>query len=103
MVIAGSSRAGRNNVGRVLRVLSGNRVVVEGVNVRKKHMRPSTQNQQGGIIEKEMPIDISNVVPVVDGKPTRVRFEQRPDGSKVRIAARGGAVIGPELRKATGQ
>jgi len=103
MVITGSDRAGRNNVGRVLRVLPDNRVVVEGMNVRKKHVRPSAQQQQGGIIEKEMPINISNVVPVVDGKPTRVRFQKRADGSKVRIAARSDTVIGPELKKATNQ
>jgi large subunit ribosomal protein L24 len=47
-----------------------------------------------------MPIHASNVLPVVDGKPTRVRFETRPDGSKVRVAVKGGAQIGAELRKA---
>ncbi len=100
MVIAGIGRRGRNAVGRVLRMLPNDHVIVEGVNVCKKHVRPSQQNQQGGIVQKEMPINVSNVVPVVDGKPTRVRFETRSDGSKVRLATRTGEVIGQELRKA---
>jgi large subunit ribosomal protein L24 len=77
--------------GEVLRVLpKANRVVVQGVNVRVKHLKPTQANPQGGIIRREMPIHISNVSPVVDGKPTRVRFETREDGSKRRLAARGG-------------
>ena len=100
-IIAGSDRKGRNNVGRVLRVLpDSNRVVVEGVNVCKKHVKPNQQNQQGGLIEKELPIHMSNVLPVADGAPTRVRFERRDDGSKVRIAVRNGDVLGAELKKA---
>ncbi len=100
-VIAGRDRRGRHSVGRVLRVLPDKcRVVVEGVNVCKKHVRPNQQNQQGGLVQKEAPIHISNVQPVVDGKPTRVRFERRDDGSKVRIAVRNGEVIGAELKKA---
>lgn len=98
-VTAGSAR------GRQGKVLSVNpkrsSVIVEGVNVRKKHVKPSQQNPQGGIIQKEMPIHVSNVSPVSDGKPTRVRFQVRPDGSKVRIAARSGQQIGQELRKAS--
>lgn len=105
MVRAGGGGRGKNVVGKVLRVIAGptadqDRVIVEGVNVRTKHVRPNQQNQQGGIIQKEMPIHISNVMPVVDGKPTRVRFETRPDGSKVRVAARNGETIGVELKKA---
>jgi large subunit ribosomal protein L24 len=77
--------------GEVLRVLpKQNRVVVQGVNVHAKHMKPSQANPQGGIIRREMPIHLSNVSPVVDGKPTRVRFQAKPDGSKVRIAVRTG-------------
>ena len=70
-------------------------------NVCKKHVRPNQQNQQGGLVEKELPIHISNVSPAVDGKPTRVRFETREDGSKVRVAVNGGEVIGQPLKKAT--
>ncbi|MCH2151920.1 MAG: 50S ribosomal protein L24 [Phycisphaerales bacterium] len=78
-------------VGEVLRVITDeNRVVVQGVNIRSKHMKPTQQNPQGGILRKEMPIHISNVSPAVDGRATRVRFETKPDGSKVRVAVRGG-------------
>ena len=77
--------------GQVLRVLTkDNRVVVQGVNIRVKHLKPSEKNTQGGILRREMPIHISNVSPVVDGKPSRVRFETRKNGAKVRVAARGG-------------
>lgn len=98
IVIAGDDR---NRTGKVLKVIpKRNMVVVEGVNVHKKHLRRSEQNPRGGVIEKELPIHLSNVMPVVDGKPTRVRFETRPDGSKVRVAVSNGQVIGRELRKA---
>ena len=101
-VIAGRARQGRHSVARVLRVLPGSRqVVVEGVNVCKKHVRPSQQNQQGGLVEKEAPIHISNVQPVADGRATRVRFERRDDGSKVRVAVHNGEVLGDELKKAS--
>ena len=68
----------------------GHRLVVEGVNRVYRHIRRSQKNPQGGRLSKEMPIDASNVSPVVDGKPTRVRFVTKPDGSKSRVAARGG-------------
>ena len=103
MVTTGRDRHSKANVGKVLRVIHGptrdqDRIVVEGMNVCKKHVRASQQHQQGGVIEKEMPIHISNVMPVVDGRSTRVRFETRQDGVKVRVAARGGEQIGPELK-----
>jgi len=81
----------RGATGEVLRVIpKTSRVVVQGINVRSKHLKPSQNNPQGGIIRREMPVHISNVSPVVDGKPTRVRWETRDDGSKVRLAVRGG-------------
>jgi len=102
MVIVTAGKA-RGQQGRIMRVIPDrDRVIVEGVNVRVKHQKPTQQDQQGGIVEKEMPIHISNVSPIADGKPTRVRFETRADGSKVRLAVRGGGQLGPELRKATG-
>ena len=90
--------------GEVLRVLpKQNRVVVQGVNVHAKHLKPTEANPQGGIIRREMPIHISNVSPVVDGKPTRVRFETKPNGAKIRIAARTGKELhtlrGPRDKK----
>ena len=83
-----------NNKGQVGEILSidieGHRVVVSGINVRKRNLKPTQQRPQGGQIEQEMPIHISNVSPVVEGRPSRVRFETKADGSKVRVAVRGG-------------
>lgn len=70
------------------------RVLVKGVNLRTKHVKPTRQDPQGAVISKEMPIHISNVSPVVDGRPTRVRFERNAEGQKVRIAARNGKSLG---------
>jgi large subunit ribosomal protein L24 len=82
-VIAG---ADKNNEGKVLSVdRKNNRVVVEGVHMIKKHTKPSMANQNGGIVEQEAPIDLSNVMLVVGGKTTRVGFKVE-DGKKVRIA-----------------
>ncbi len=81
----------RGTVGEILRVVEdGERVVVKGVNIRTKHLKPTQQRPQGAVVKQEMPIHASNVSPVVDGKPTRVRFETKADGSKVRVAVRGG-------------
>jgi large subunit ribosomal protein L24 len=79
----------RGTTGQVLRILTKHdRVVVQGVNVRAKHIKPTQTNPQGGVVRREMPIHISNVSPIVDGKPTRVRFQTKKDGAKVRIASR---------------
>jgi len=97
IVIAG---ADKGKTGRVLRVLTGkDRVVVEGINRVWKHVRPSQRYPQGGRIQKDAPIHISNVMPVdpASGKGTRVRFEVR-DGVKHRVAVRGGTDLG-KLRK----
>jgi len=101
IVTAGNDRGA---VGEVMEVLpDDDRVLVKGVNVRTKHVKPTQQNPQGGILNKEMPIHISNVSPVADGRPTRVRFETRDDGSKVRVAVRDGSVLhtlrGPSGKK----
>jgi large subunit ribosomal protein L24 len=69
------------------------KVVVSGVNVHARHRKPSQVNPQGGIERKEAPLHVSNVAIVgADGKPTRVRFEER-DGKKVRVAAKSGELI----------
>ena len=81
--------------GEVQRVMpKDGKVVVGGINMIKRHTRPS-QTSAGGIIEREAPIAISNVAmkDPKDGKPTRVGFDVR-DGKKVRIAKRSGEVIG---------
>lgn len=89
VIVTAGNDAGK--VGEILRVIpADDRVVVQGVNIRSRHMKPTQQNPQGGILRKEMPIHISNVSPAVDGRATRVRFETKEDGSKVRVAVRGG-------------
>lgn len=92
VVTSGRDRGKR---GEVLKSLpSENRVIVQGVNVVKRHQRP-TQTSQGGIVEKEAPIHVSNVLheDPQDGKPTRVGFKVLDDGRKVRFAKRSGEVI----------
>lgn len=85
----------KGKIGEVLRVIpKDDKVVVRGIALRTRHLRPTQANPQGGVITKEMAIHLSNVSPVVDGRPTRVRFETKPDGSKVRVAARGGKELG---------
>ena len=82
-------------VGEIMRVDTKNdRVFIKGVNLRTKHLKPTRLAPQGGIISKEAPLHLSKVSPVVDGKPTRVRFLVKPDGSKVRVAARNGKELG---------
>lgn len=82
-VIAGRDKG---KTGKVLSVdIKNHRVLVEGVNKVSKHSKPSMANQQGGIIEKEAPIDISNVMYVHKGKPVRIGF-QGEKKDKVRVA-----------------
>ncbi len=82
--------------GTVLRVLpKENRVVVEGVNLRKRHQRPTPQNPEGGIITFEAPISASNVMLIdpTTGEPTRVRMRVEADGTKERISVKTGNPI----------
>ena len=99
IVIGGKDRGKK---GRVLRVEPArDRLYVEGLNVVKHHQRPQQvagaqrPEQVGGVIEKEGPIHISNVMLAdpKDGKPTRVGFNVLPDGRKVRVAKRSGVEI----------
>ena len=81
-------------IGRVIKVfLNRDRVVIEGVNIVKKHARPTQDNPQGGIIEKEATIHISNVMLVAGGKPTRVGYKTLEDGRKVKYAKTTGEII----------
>jgi large subunit ribosomal protein L24 len=92
VVLAGKDKG---KEGEVLRSLpKENRVVVRGVNVVKKHTRP-TQVSQGGIVAVEAPIAVSNVshIDPTDKKPTRVGFKVLEDGSKVRFSKRTGEVL----------
>ncbi len=80
--------------GEILRIdTKHDRVFVKGVNLITKHVKPTRTAPQGGIISREAGLHISNVSPVVGGKPTRVRFTKKADGSKVRIAAKDGSVL----------
>ncbi len=93
MVIAG---ADKGKTGKVLRVLADNdRVIVEGIHRVWKHVKPSTRYPQGGRIQKDAPVHISNVMPVdpSTGKPTRVKFEVR-EGKKHRVAVKSGTSLG---------
>jgi large subunit ribosomal protein L24 len=94
VVRAGKDRGKR---GRVLRVLSEkNRLVVEGVNIVKRHTRPNPQkNIKGGIVEREAPIHASNVM-LLDpdsNEPTRLGIKTLPDGRRVRIGRKNGTVV----------
>jgi large subunit ribosomal protein L24 len=93
-VIAGKERTRR---GRILRVdRDRERVVVEGVNMIKRHTKPNpSKSIQGGIVEREAPIHISNIMVVSpeSGKRTRVGYRVLEDGHKVRIAKVDGAIL----------
>ena len=80
--------------GRVIKVYpDANRIIVEGVNRVKKHTRPTQDNPQGGIIEKEATIQNSNVMLVAESKPTRVGFKFLEDGRKVKFSKKTGEII----------
>ena len=93
LVVAGNDRG---KTGKVLKVFTEKgRVVVEGVNFIKRHTRPSQSNPQGGIQEREAPIDVSNAMLYCTkcGRGTRVRQQELGDGTKVRACAHCGEVI----------
>jgi large subunit ribosomal protein L24 len=87
----------RGKIGKVLKVFpDGNRVIVEGISIIKKHTKPSQKNPQGGIVEKEAAIHVSNVM-VIDPKtnePTRVGYKYLEDGTKVRYSKKSGEMLG---------
>jgi len=93
VVIAGKDKGRR---GTVTRVLEFGRVIVEGVNVARKHQRPNPgANVPGGIIEREMPMDASNVMPwnPVTKKGDRIGFKTLENGQKVRYFKSNGEVV----------
>ena len=82
-VISGSYKG---KTGKVIKTsLNKNRILVEGINIAKKHMKPSQDNPQGGIIEKEMSVHISNIMLTLKDKPVKVGFEFDKNGKKYRI------------------
>ncbi len=85
LVIRGEHKGQR---GRVLEMYpKKNRILVEGVNLVKRHTRPSRRNQSGGIVEREAPINISNVMPwCEDAKaPSKIKMKRLEDGKRVRV------------------
>ena len=93
VVLTGRDKGKRGEV-RSVNPTEG-RAIVEGVNLVKRHTKPSQQNAEGGIITKEAPIQLSNIAiqDPKDGKPTRVGFKVLEDGRKVRFAKRSGDLI----------
>lgn len=81
----------QGKIGKVLKVdRKKNRILIEKINMVKRHSKPTNQNRQGGIIEKEMPIQSSNVM-VMCGKcvgPARIRMQRLEDGKKIRVCVK---------------
>ena len=92
-VLAGKDRGKEGEV--MFAFPAKNTVIVEGVNLVKKHQRPQGENQPGGIIDRDMPMHVSNVAVISpkDSKPTRVGYKILEDGTKVRICKRTGAEL----------
>lgn len=85
MVIAGRDRG---KIGKILSVqVQAGRVIVEKINIIKRHTKPTQKNKQGGILEKEASMDLSNVMPYCESiqKPSRIRMKVLNDGRKVRV------------------
>ena len=96
-VIAGKSK---DKEGKVISVDHKNgKVVVEGVNMVTKHQKPSMQNQNGGIVQQEAPLDISNVMLMYNGKPTRVGFKVEKDANNKRKVIRIAKATGEEIKE----
>jgi len=93
VVLSGKDKGAEGIVERA--IPEQGKVIVEGVNVARKHQAPTRADQQGGIIDKAMPIDSSNVAVVSpkDGKATRVGYKVLADGSKIRVCKRTGEEI----------
>ncbi|MFC1737693.1 50S ribosomal protein L24 [Planctomycetota bacterium] len=91
-IVAGEHKGA---TGKVLHVYpKKNKVIVQGHNIAKKHVRPSRRNPQGGRIDVEQPIAISNVLPInpKSSRATRVRYKTGADGSKKRVAVDGSEI-----------
>ena len=93
MVIAGKSKGTSAAIVRVLP--KDNMVVLDGVNLSKRHRRPSQQNRKGQIVDRAMPIHASNVqlVDPKSGKPTRIKISRDDNGSRQRVAVKSGQTL----------
>ena len=92
-IIAGKDKG---KIGKVLKVnRKKNRLLVEKINIVKRHTRPSQKSRQGGIIEKEMPIQWSNVMVMCNKcvKPARIKMQRLEDGNKVRVCVKCGETL----------
>jgi large subunit ribosomal protein L24 len=90
-VITGKDQGKEGVVERVLP--KQNKVIVSGVNIAAKHQRARRANEQGGIIDKDMPMDVSNVMYVHKGKTVRLGYSEDKNGNKIRIARPSGEEI----------
>ena len=92
VVISGKYKGKQGRVKRVL--LDDDMVIIEGINLVKRHTRPNPRNQQGGIIEKEAPLHACKVMPVdpKTNKPTRVKIKLDENGLKMRVAKSGAEI-----------
>ena len=92
-IISGKYKGAQGKILAVIR--DEDKVIVEGVNVKKRHVKPNARMPQGGIVEREAPIHACKVMPVdpETGKPTRVRIRVAEDGKKSRVAVKSGASL----------
>jgi large subunit ribosomal protein L24 len=92
VVISGKDKGKQGRIKRVL--IDADKVIVEGINLMKRHTKPNPKNQQGGIIEKEAPLHACKVMPLdtTSGKPTRVKIKTDENGLKTRIAKSGAEI-----------
>jgi large subunit ribosomal protein L24 len=93
IVISGKEKGKTGKVKALLR--EEDKVVIEGINLVKRHLRPTPRNPNGGILEKEAPLHACKVMPVdpSTGKATRVRFKVEESGKKVRVAVKSGTEL----------
>lgn len=91
VVLSGKDRGREGVISRVFP--KENKVIVDGINIAKKHQKSTRATVQAGIIDREMPVDASNVAILSQGKPSRVGHRIEADGRKVRIAKRTGEVL----------
>jgi len=90
-VISGNHK---DKEGKILKIIKDkNRVVIEGINLIKKHTRPTQDNPKGGIVEREGSLHISNVMYLHNGNPSRIGYKKLEDGTKVRISSKSGEEI----------
>ncbi|HVX16622.1 MAG TPA: 50S ribosomal protein L24 [Acidimicrobiales bacterium] len=92
-VLTGKDKGKEGVVSRV--IPERNRVIVDGINVARRHQKARNMNEPGGIIDKDMPIHVSNLALISpkDGRPTRVGYKINDDGTKVRVCRRTGAEL----------